>query len=30
MVQSERMFDLVHSEPRYQALIKKMGLPSAY
>jgi TolB-like protein/DNA-binding winged helix-turn-helix (wHTH) protein len=30
MVQSERMFDLVHSEPRYQALIKKMGLPPAY
>ena len=28
MVQSERMFDLVHSEPRYQALIKSMGLPA--
>jgi TolB-like protein/DNA-binding winged helix-turn-helix (wHTH) protein len=30
MVQSERMFDLVHSEPRYQALIKRMGLPPAW
>jgi hypothetical protein len=30
MVQSERLFDLVHSEPRYQALIKRMGLPPAW
>jgi TolB-like protein/DNA-binding winged helix-turn-helix (wHTH) protein len=30
MVQGERMFDLVHSEPRYQALIKRMGLPPAW
>ena len=30
MVQSERMFDLVHSEPGYQALIKRMGLPPAW
>jgi len=27
MVESEPMFDFVHSESRYQALIKKMGLP---
>jgi len=30
MVQSEPMFDFVHSEPRYQVLIKKIGLPPAY
>ena len=23
-------FDFVHSEPRYRAIIKKMGLPPAY
>lgn len=27
MVQTERMFHWVHSEPRYQAIIRKMGLP---
>jgi TolB-like protein/DNA-binding winged helix-turn-helix (wHTH) protein len=30
MVQGQPMFDFVHAEPRYQALIKKMGLAPAY
>jgi tetratricopeptide (TPR) repeat protein len=29
-LQNEPVFDFLHSEPRYQALVKKMGLPSAY
>lgn len=30
MVQGQPMFDFVHAEPRYQALIRKMGLAPAY
>ena len=30
LVQNEPVFDFVHSDPRYQAMIKKMGLPPAY
>lgn len=30
MVQGQPMFDFVHAEPRYQALIKKIGLTAAY
>ena len=30
MVQNEPMFDLVHSESGYQALIRRMGLPPAW
>jgi TolB-like protein/DNA-binding winged helix-turn-helix (wHTH) protein len=29
-IQSEAIFDFVHSDPRYQALVKKIGLPPAY
>jgi TolB-like protein/DNA-binding winged helix-turn-helix (wHTH) protein len=29
-IQNEPLFDFLHSDPRYQALIKKMGLPPAY
>jgi TolB-like protein/DNA-binding winged helix-turn-helix (wHTH) protein len=29
-LQSEPDFDILHSEPRYQALVQKMGLPPAY
>jgi TolB-like protein/DNA-binding winged helix-turn-helix (wHTH) protein len=30
LLQTEPMFDFVHPEPRYQALIKKLGLPPSY
>lgn len=30
MVQGQPMFDFVHAEPRYRALIKKIGLTPAY
>ena len=30
LVQTEPAFDFIHAQPRYQALIKKMGLPPAY
>jgi TolB-like protein/DNA-binding winged helix-turn-helix (wHTH) protein len=29
-VQNEPVFDFLHSDPRYRALIKKIGLPPAY
>ena len=29
-VQSDANFDFLHAEPRYRAIIKKMGLPPAY
>lgn len=29
LLQTEPVFDFVHSDPRYRALIKKIGLPSA-
>jgi tetratricopeptide (TPR) repeat protein len=29
-LQSDPFFDFVHSDPRYQALVKQMGLPPAY
>jgi len=29
-LQNNPVFDFLHSEPRYQALVKKMGLPPAY
>jgi tetratricopeptide (TPR) repeat protein len=29
-VQNDPNFDFVHSDPRYRAIIKKMGLPPAY
>jgi hypothetical protein len=29
-LQSEPIFDFVHAEPRYRAVVKNMGLPSAY
>lgn len=28
-VQNSADFDLLHSEPRYQAIVRKMGLPAA-
>jgi TolB-like protein/DNA-binding winged helix-turn-helix (wHTH) protein/Tfp pilus assembly protein PilF len=28
-IQSEAMFDFIHSDPRYQALVRKIGLPLA-
>ena len=28
-IQNEPLFDFLHSDPRYQALVKKMGLPLA-
>jgi hypothetical protein len=30
LLQTEPMFDFVHPEPRYQALIKKLGLQPSY
>jgi TolB-like protein/DNA-binding winged helix-turn-helix (wHTH) protein len=29
-LQKEPMYDFLHSDPRYQALVKKIGLPPAY
>ena len=29
-LENEPVFDFLHSEPRYQALVKKVGLPPAY
>jgi hypothetical protein len=29
-IQNEPVFDFLHSDPRYRALIKKIGLPPAY
>lgn len=29
-IQNEPLFDFLHTDPRYQALVKKMGLPPAY
>jgi tetratricopeptide (TPR) repeat protein len=29
-VQDDPVYDFVHSEPRYQAIVKKMGLPPAF
>jgi len=29
-LQGEPMFDFLHSDPRYQSLVKKIGLPPAY
>jgi len=29
-IQSEPDFDFLHSDPRYQAIVKKIGLPSAF
>ncbi len=29
-LQNEPVFDFLHSEPRYQSLVKKLGLPPAY
>ncbi len=27
-IQNEPLFDFLHADPRYQALVKKMGLPA--
>jgi hypothetical protein len=29
-VQNEPLFDFLHSDQRYQAIVSKMGLPPAY
>jgi hypothetical protein len=29
-VQNDPNFDFVHSDPRYRAIVNKMGLPPAY
>ena len=29
-LQNEPVFDFLHSDPRYQALVRKIGLPPAY
>jgi hypothetical protein len=29
-IQNEPLFDFLHSDPRYRALVKKIGLPPAY
>jgi TolB-like protein/DNA-binding winged helix-turn-helix (wHTH) protein/Tfp pilus assembly protein PilF len=29
-IQNQPLFDFLHSDPRYQSLVKKMGLPPAY
>jgi hypothetical protein len=29
-LQHDVNFDFLHSEPRYRAIVKKMGLPPAY
>ena len=28
MIRNEPIFDLVHSDPRYQVLVRKIGLPA--